>query len=81
MSSKTHPDRDGPEYVDGHGDKLEIYPTIGGRVCIRQTKAKVSEDYPCIFIHPDNVGALIDALRLIKQEAAALAVDNAERNI
>ena len=81
MSSETYKDRDGPECVYAHGDRLEIYPTVGGKVCIRQTNAKVSDDYPCIFIHPDNVRLLIDALQLVKPEAEAWAVDYAKKNI
>jgi len=81
MSNETYKDRDGPEYVHAHGDQLEIYPTVGGQVCIRQTNAKVSDDYPCIFIHPDNVRLLIDALQLVKPEAEAWAVDYAKKNI
>jgi hypothetical protein len=81
MSSETYKDRDGPEYVHAHGDKLEIYPTVGGQVCIRQTTARVSDDFPCIYIHPDNVRALIDALELVKPEAEAWAVDYEKKNI
>jgi hypothetical protein len=80
MSSESYKDRDAPEFVSTHGDNLEIYPTVGGQVCIRQTNSKVSDDYPCIYVHPDSVRALIDALRLIKPEAEAWAADHAAKN-
>jgi len=81
MSSESYKDRDGPEFIDAHGDNLEIYPTIGGQVCIRQTSSKVSGEYPCIYVHPENIRPLIDALQLVKPEAEAWAEDNATKNI
>ena len=81
MSNEPHKDRDAPEWVSEYGDNLEIYPTVGGRVCIRQTISKVSGEYPCIYVHPDNVRALIDALELVKPEAEAWAADHAAKKI
>jgi hypothetical protein len=77
MKNETYKDRDGPESVSAHGDNLEIYPTVGGQVCIRQTKSKVSDEYPCVYIHPNNILALIEALQLVKPEAEAWATDHA----
>lgn len=77
MTKESHKDRDAPEYISALGDNLEVYPTKHGKVCIRQTNSKVSDEYPSIYIHPGNIRALIEALQLIKPEAEAWAADHA----
>jgi hypothetical protein len=71
MSSESYKDRDGPEFIDAHGDNLEIYPTVGGKVCIRQTKAGTSGEFPSIYIHPENIGTFVELLQLVRIEAIA----------